>query len=379
MKNYHYSFLLACILWLVGAASVYAISVSNDVTLTIPATPAGATANVVMRSGSSFSSLTVTATNFTITLGSGDTVTLDSSEGKLFTNDQSIATACGESSSIVLTADKTYVISMGGGCVLSGGGGAPPPSTTPPPSSGGGTVSSPPVTPAIPATPATPATPTEMPATPATPATPALIKSPVFNSDLQFGDEGEAVLRLQELLASDPEIYPEKLISGYYGSLTRAAVRRFQTKHGLPAVGRVGPQTRAKLAEVFSSPVAPSATPPPAPTQSSYVFMRELSFGMEGEDIAQLQLLLANDRDVYPEGTVTGYYGSLTRAAVKRFQTKNSLPAVGRVGPQTLAKLNSLASPAGGGSSSSAPVSDLEALEQKMKAIQDAIKALETQ
>ena len=100
---------------------------------------------------------------------------------------------------------------------------------------------------------------------------------------------------------------------------------------------------------------------------------------MEGEDIAQLQLLLANDRDVYPEGTVTGYYGSLTRAAVKRFQTKNSLPAVGRVGPQTLAKLNSLASPAGGGSSSSAPVSDLEALEQKMKAIQDAIKALETQ
>ena len=99
---------------------------------------------------------------------------------------------------------------------------------------------------------------------------------------------------------------------------------------------------------------------------------------MEGDDVRRLQTFLAGDSAIYPEGKITGYYGALTVKAVRRFQEKYGLASVGRVGPQTLAKLNSLSSPAGGGSSS-APVSDLELLEQKMKAIQDAIKALESQ
>ncbi|MFH1956696.1 MAG: peptidoglycan-binding domain-containing protein, partial [Patescibacteria group bacterium] len=59
------------------------------------------------------------------------------------------------------------------------------------------------------------------------------------------------VKRLQELLASDSEIYPEGIISGWFGQLTRKAVMAFQKKYGIEQVGIVGPQTRAKLNEIF--------------------------------------------------------------------------------------------------------------------------------
>lgn len=67
---------------------------------------------------------------------------------------------------------------------------------------------------------------------------------------------------------------------------------------------------------------------------------RQLDIGARGTDVSELQTYLAQDSTIYPEGLVTGYFGRLTSAAVSRFQTRNGLPAVGRVGPQTLALLN---------------------------------------
>lgn len=73
---------------------------------------------------------------------------------------------------------------------------------------------------------------------------------------LQNGDSGADVTRLQQFLALDPSVYPEAQVTGYYGSLTEAAVRRFQCKNkivcdGTPAstgYGVVGPRTGAILA-----------------------------------------------------------------------------------------------------------------------------------
>lgn len=73
-------------------------------------------------------------------------------------------------------------------------------------------------------------------------------------------------------------------------------------------------------------------------------FVRTLKQGESGSDVIMLQKVLATDPAVYPEGKVTGYFGSLTAAAVKRFQAKSGLAAVGIVGPQTLEKLNTLSS-----------------------------------
>ncbi|MBI2037151.1 MAG: peptidoglycan-binding protein [Candidatus Liptonbacteria bacterium] len=72
-------------------------------------------------------------------------------------------------------------------------------------------------------------------------------------SPLEQGDSGDSVKILQALLAADPAVYPEALVTGFYGSLTAAAVRRFQAKNGIETAGVVGPRTRAKLDEVLAA------------------------------------------------------------------------------------------------------------------------------
>lgn len=67
---------------------------------------------------------------------------------------------------------------------------------------------------------------------------------------------------------------------------------------------------------------------------------RQLEIEMTGTDVSALQTFLAQDKTLYPQGIVTGYFGFLTKAAVANFQTRNGISAVGRVGPATLPVLN---------------------------------------
>ena len=48
-------------------------------------------------------------------------------------------------------------------------------------------------------------------------------------------------------------IYPAGLVTGYYGPLTKDAVRNFQVSQGISAVGRVGPLTMARINEIIVS------------------------------------------------------------------------------------------------------------------------------
>ncbi len=66
---------------------------------------------------------------------------------------------------------------------------------------------------------------------------------------------------MQEFLASQKDIYPEGLITGFFGTLTQKAVIRFQEKYsseiliplGLTSgTGFVGPSTRAKINQIIS-------------------------------------------------------------------------------------------------------------------------------
>jgi len=81
--------------------------------------------------------------------------------------------------------------------------------------------------------------------------------SAVFETSLWIGLQSEDVRRLQVLLATKPEIYPEGKITGYFGELTKKAVQRFQLQYKIvdsesdPGFGYVGPKTRTKLQEVF--------------------------------------------------------------------------------------------------------------------------------
>jgi peptidoglycan hydrolase-like protein with peptidoglycan-binding domain len=90
---------------------------------------------------------------------------------------------------------------------------------------------------------------------------------------------------------------------------------------------------------------------------SADTLYRQLQIGSSGSDVSALQTLLAGDPSLYPQGLVTGYYGFLTKAAVSNFQSRNGIPAVGRVGPATLPVLNlQMAGGTGTTNSASAPV-----------------------
>ncbi|MBI3020193.1 MAG: exo-alpha-sialidase [Parcubacteria group bacterium] len=103
----------------------------------------------------------------------------------------------------------------------------------------------------------------------------------IFSRTLRKGNSGAEVKKLQEILAVMPDVYPEKLVTGYFGVLTRQAVQRFQAKNGIVSsgdekttgYGLVGPKTRKKLNERAGSQAgisqADSARSPQATTTSS--------------------------------------------------------------------------------------------------------------
>ena len=72
-----------------------------------------------------------------------------------------------------------------------------------------------------------------------------------FTKTLWRSSRGDDVKRLQEFLKKSPDIYPEGLVTGYFGPLTEKAVKKLQEKYGIETVGIVGPKTRQKLNELF--------------------------------------------------------------------------------------------------------------------------------
>ena len=70
--------------------------------------------------------------------------------------------------------------------------------------------------------------------------------------------------------------------------------------------------------------------------------VNQLDQGATGNDVLRVQALLALNPTIYPAGLVTGYYGPLTAQAVTQFQIGYGIAPVGRVGPLTRAKMNSL-------------------------------------
>jgi peptidoglycan hydrolase-like protein with peptidoglycan-binding domain len=79
---------------------------------------------------------------------------------------------------------------------------------------------------------------------------------------LAVGMTGEDVSALQEILAADPDIYPEGLVTGRFGPLTEKAVKRFQKKWNIEQAGLVGPKTRGAL-ERFLGGLSTSTRPLP--------------------------------------------------------------------------------------------------------------------
>ena len=98
-----------------------------------------------------------------------------------------------------------------------------------------------------------------------------------------------------------------------------------------------------------STPATPSSVSsgPVSSGTGCNVVSDNLQFGSSGEDVLRLQAFLSKDKSIYPEGTVTGYFGPMTEDAVQRWQTMHDIVATGTpsttgfgiVGPQTLREM----------------------------------------
>lgn len=78
-----------------------------------------------------------------------------------------------------------------------------------------------------------------------------------FVNNLSVGSQGDDVKALQALLAANPNIYPEGIISGYFGQATERAIKKLQKENGIEQAGSVGPKTRALLNQLLGkNPIA---------------------------------------------------------------------------------------------------------------------------
>ncbi|MEW6492247.1 MAG: peptidoglycan-binding protein, partial [Cyanobacteriota bacterium] len=139
-------------------------------------------------------------------------------------------------------------------------------------------------------------------------------------AELRPGSSGQAVTQLQNRLKALG--FYNGPISGFYSRLTEAAVRDFQRSRGLSVNGIVGPTTASALQ---------------GNTPGTLTNVTLLQRGSRGSAVTQLQNRL-QAVGVY-SGPVTGYYGQLTEAAVRRFQQTKGLSVNGIAGSTTLAAL----------------------------------------
>jgi len=65
----------------------------------------------------------------------------------------------------------------------------------------------------------------------------------VVNAQVAIGSRSEEVKVIQEILKTDPNIYPEGYVTGYYGPLTSNAVKKLQKRCGLPETGVIDSDT----------------------------------------------------------------------------------------------------------------------------------------
>lgn len=241
----------------------FAFAASTDVTMSGSSIIHVGDYDLTVSGTASFDSITVNAADFSIIMSLNSELIVTSSDRRSFTvspNQYKTSFVCGSSQStltvknisnndaatITVTPSSSACAMEGGGIIGGGGGGGYSAPVVPPQTAAVAAVT--------------------VPTTPAAPSVIAVSVSPVFTRTFNVGASSNDIKRLQQILNSDPTT--KIAVSGagspgketnYFGSLTRAALQKFQCKHnivcsGTPKTtgyGNLGPKTRAKIQEVF--------------------------------------------------------------------------------------------------------------------------------
>ena len=129
---------------------------------------------------------------------------------------------------------------------------------------------------------------------------------------MSYGEKSKLVEKYQKRLKKLGYMTTEA--DGTYGQDTVNAVKRFQTMNALIADGFLGPTTRELLDNGTGKANA-------------------LILGVSGSDVLRIQNRLVELKYMK---SATGYFGSDTEAAIKKFQNRNGLTADGKVGTYTM-------------------------------------------
>ncbi|MDP8965314.1 MAG: peptidoglycan-binding protein [Cyanobacteriota bacterium] len=138
------------------------------------------------------------------------------------------------------------------------------------------------------------------------------------------GESGPEVTALQQRLQELG--YFQAKATGYFGSVTKAAVMEFQQAKGLTPDGVVGRNTEASLRETSKSSSEPVS-------ESS---KDTIKIGDRGEAVTVVQKRLA---EIGIRSGEEGVFDEATQEAVRQFQQGQGLTVDGIVGQQTLAAL----------------------------------------
>ncbi len=162
--------------------------------------------------------------------------------------------------------------------------------------------------------------------------------------DLGRGATGEGVKQLQQALVKLGHMTQKQMNTGpgIFGPQTQAALQAFQRKHGVPATGFYGAQTRTALSKALGNVAPPKPAPQPAPAPKLPVPQMDLGRGATGTGVKQLQqaLVKLGHMTQAQMNTGPGIFGPQTQAALQAFQRKHGVPATGFYGAQSRAALS---------------------------------------
>ena len=136
---------------------------------------------------------------------------------------------------------------------------------------------------------------------------------------MKVGASGDRVLQVQRRLQELG--YFKFKATGYYGSLTKDAVKHFQRNNGLVADGVIGQKTQDALEQIY--PATPKPTTQPV-----------VRLGQQSPTVLRVQRQLSSLK-YYDWREMDGKFDQATNQAVIQFQKANGLTPDGVVGLKT--------------------------------------------
>ena len=103
----------------------------------------------------------------------------------------------------------------------------------------------------------------------------------------------------------------------------------------LEQIAALKAQLSQLLAEQAASFAGGSSVTPNSTSTSCLSFGEDLHVGDHGNNVEDLQKVLAGDPAIFSSSSVTGYFGPLTEDATKKFQEKHGILSTGYFGPMS--------------------------------------------